>query len=57
MFVNLTLVEYVNLTKRSFPRWQAHLLESEGKQLVLCDCLDLYRKPPDSGERQNKSRI
>ena len=27
---------------------------SEGKQIVLFDCPDLYHKPPDSGERQYK---
>ena len=30
---------------------------SEGGQIVLFKCLDVYHKSPDSGERQCKSRI
>jgi len=30
---------------------------SEGEQIVFFRCLELYHKPPDSGQRQFKSRI
>ena len=29
---------------------------SEGVQIILFNCFDLYHKSPDSGERQQKSR-